>query len=61
MPGSVVRDVSLRDGTTVRLRSPGPADESELTAFLTGWMRSRCYLRFHGLGGRMEVSLGSVR
>ena len=51
----MVRDVILRDGTTVRLRSPGPADESELTAFFDGLDEESRYLRFHGAGGRMEV------
>ena len=55
MPASLVRDVILRDGTTVRLRSPEPADESDLTAFFDGLDEESRYLRFHGLGGRMDV------
>jgi hypothetical protein len=33
MVASLVRDVILRDGTTLRLRSPEPADEQGLRAF----------------------------
>ena len=55
MPVSLVRDVILRDGTTVRLRSPSPADEPDLTAFFDELDADSRYLRFHGLGGRMGV------
>ena len=55
MAGSLVRDVILRDGTTVRLRSPEPADESDLKAFFDELDPESRYLRFHGIGGRMDV------
>ena len=49
-----MRDVILRDGTTLRLRSPEPADEPDLKAFFDGLDPDSRYLRFHGLGGRMD-------
>ena len=55
MVASLVRDVILRDGTTVRLRSPEPADEQGLRAFFDELDVDSRYLRFHGLGGSMAV------
>jgi acetyl coenzyme A synthetase (ADP forming)-like protein len=42
------RDVILRDGTTLRLRSPEPADVDALVAFYTALSERSLYLRFHG-------------
>jgi acetyl coenzyme A synthetase (ADP forming)-like protein len=38
----------LRDGTTLRLRSPGPEDVDALVAFYAGLSERSLYLRFHG-------------
>jgi acetate---CoA ligase (ADP-forming) len=43
-----VRDVVLRDGTTLRLRPPGRDDAEELLAFLKRLSRESLYMRFHG-------------
>ncbi len=50
-----MRDVILRDGATVRLRSPAPSDERDLTAFFEGLDPDSRFLRFHGLGGRLDA------
>jgi acetyl coenzyme A synthetase (ADP forming)-like protein len=41
-------DVILRDGGTLRLRAPGPADAVALTEFLAGLSERSLYFRFHG-------------
>jgi succinyl-CoA synthetase alpha subunit/RimJ/RimL family protein N-acetyltransferase len=46
----LVRDVLLRDGSTLRLQAPTSADFDDITEFLDGLSaESRC-LRFHGYG-----------
>jgi acetyl coenzyme A synthetase (ADP forming)-like protein len=56
-------DVILRDGTTLRLRSPGPEDLDALLAFFAGLSERSLYLRFHGfpsIGPQLvEPMLGS--
>jgi acyl-CoA synthetase (NDP forming)/RimJ/RimL family protein N-acetyltransferase len=42
-------DVILRDGSTLRLRSPEPGDAPALIAFLEGLSPDSRYLRFHGV------------
>ena len=50
MPQPLVRDVLLRDGSTLRLQTPTPEDFGEIKAFYDGLsQQSRCF-RFHGLG-----------
>ena len=44
-----LRDVILRDGTTLRLRPPHSADAEALLAFFAGLSERSRYLRFHGL------------
>jgi acetate---CoA ligase (ADP-forming) len=44
----VVRDVILKDGTTLRLRAPVKADAERLFAFVAGLSPESRYLRFHG-------------
>ena len=51
--GAGVRDVVLRDGTTLRLRAPTRDDASELLEFLRRLSPDSLYLRFHG-----SVSVG---
>ncbi|HET8651638.1 MAG TPA: GNAT family N-acetyltransferase [Gaiellaceae bacterium] len=43
-----VRDVILRDGTTLRLRPPIADDTEALIEFLNGLSRESVYYRFHG-------------
>jgi acetate---CoA ligase (ADP-forming) len=45
---SLVEDVVLRDGSTLRLRVPTDADESTLIAFFRDLSPDSRYLRFHG-------------
>jgi acetate---CoA ligase (ADP-forming) len=49
MRSSVVRDVILREGQTLRLRAPGVADAPGLTQFLEHLSEHSRYLRFHGI------------
>ncbi|MCW3001349.1 MAG: family N-acetyltransferase [Conexibacter sp.] len=46
----IVRDVILRDGSALRLRSPRPEDEAAIRAFFEGLTFESRYLRFHGAG-----------
>ena len=54
MPGSaseprpLVRDVLLRDGWTLRLQTPTPADYEDIKAFYDGLSPDSRHLRFHG-------------
>jgi acetyl coenzyme A synthetase (ADP forming)-like protein len=47
-PSTLVADVVLRDGSTMRLRPPTAADAGELLAFFQGLSDRSLYLRFHG-------------
>ena len=51
----LVRDVLLRDGSTLRLRAPGPEDLDDLKAFYGRLSPESRYLRFHG-HGRVDVA-----
>ena len=46
----LVRDVLLRDGTTLRLQAPSPADFHDIKAFYDGLSPDSRYFRFHGYG-----------
>ncbi|WCB92040.1 hypothetical protein DSM104299_00721 [Baekduia alba] len=46
----IVRDVILRDGSALRLRSPRPEDEEAIRAFFEALTFESRYLRFHGAG-----------
>src|SRR4051812_17208000 len=46
----IVRDVILRDGSALRLRSPQPEDEEAIRAFFDGQSFESRYMRFHGAG-----------
>src|SRR4051794_11564281 len=52
----IVRDVILRDGSALRLRSPRPEDEEAIRAFFDGLSFESRYLRFHGAGRSDLVS-----
>ncbi len=46
----VVRDVLLRDGSTLRLQAPTPEDYDDIKAFYEGLSMQSRYFRFHGFG-----------
>jgi GNAT superfamily N-acetyltransferase len=46
----LVRDVLLRDGSTLRLQTPTPVDFNDIKAFYGGLSSESRYLRFHGVG-----------
>jgi acetate---CoA ligase (ADP-forming) len=46
--GPLVRDVILRDGTPLRLRTPTPADYGDIKAFYDRLSEDSLYARFHG-------------
>ncbi len=46
----VVRDVLLRDGSTLRLQAPTPADYDDIKKFYDGLSLESRYMRFHGYG-----------
>ena len=49
-PQPLVRDVLLRDGSTLRLQAPTPVDLDDIKAFYDGLSPESRYLRFHGFG-----------
>ncbi len=46
----LVRDVLLRDGSTLRLQEPAPADFDDIKEFYDGLSAESRYMRFHGSG-----------
>lgn len=52
----VIRDVILRDGATLRLRSPVPADQDAIAAFFDGLDDQSRYMRFHGYSASGAVA-----
>ena len=53
--GPLVRDVLLRDGSTLRLQVPTVADFEDVKEFFDGLSLESRYLRFHG-SGRSEIA-----
>ena len=49
-PRLLVRDVLLRDGSTLRLQAPALADFGDIKAFYDGLSPESRYFRFHGYG-----------
>jgi acyl-CoA synthetase (NDP forming)/GNAT superfamily N-acetyltransferase len=49
-PRRLVRDVLLRDGSTLRLQTTTPADFEDIKAFYDGLSPESRYSRFHGFG-----------
>ena len=47
----LTRDVILADGSTLRLRAPGPEDYDDVKAFYDGLSPESRYMRFHGTVG----------
>jgi acyl-CoA synthetase (NDP forming)/RimJ/RimL family protein N-acetyltransferase len=63
--GPMVRDVLLRDGSTLRLQAPTPADYDDIKEFFDGLSQESRYMRFHGFGrtdiaARAAVEAGGV-
>jgi RimJ/RimL family protein N-acetyltransferase len=58
---SLVRDVILRDGAALRLRSPAPEDEPDIRAFFDALSFESRYLRFHGAGRTDVISRDYAR
>src|SRR4051794_33527471 len=56
MATSLVRDVILRDGSALRLRSPRPDDEAAIKVFFDALAPESRYMRFHGAGRTGTVS-----
>lgn len=61
----LVRDVLLIDGSTLRLRAPGPGDLDDIIAFYKALSPESRYMRFHGYGrtdtaARALVEAGGV-
>src|SRR4051794_1676232 len=56
MATSLVRDVILRDGSALRLRSPRPDDEAAIKVFFDALAPESRYTRFHGAGRTDTVS-----
>ncbi len=56
----LVRDVLLRDGSTLRLQAPTPADFDDLRAFYDRLSPESRYLRFHGQGRSELVARAEV-
>ena len=46
----LIRDVLLRDGMTLRLQAPTPADYEDIKTFYDGLLPDSRYLRLHGFG-----------
>jgi acetate---CoA ligase (ADP-forming) len=57
----LVRDVLLRDGLTLRLRAPTPADFEDIKEFFDGLSEESRYMRFHGGGGSDIAARAAVR
>jgi acetate---CoA ligase (ADP-forming) len=51
----VVRDVLLRDGSSLRLQAPTPADFDEVRGFFDGLSAESRFMRFHG-SARSDVA-----
>ncbi len=49
-PQSLVRDVLLRDGSSLRLQAPTPVDFDDIKEFYDGLSPESRYFRFHGFG-----------
>ena len=59
----LVRDVILRDGTPLRLRTPAPGDYDNIKSLYDGLSDESRYTRFHGfarteLPARLDADLG---
>ena len=57
----LVRDVLLRDGSTLRLQAPTPADFEDIKGFYDGLSQESRYFRFHGSCRTDVVARGEAR
>ena len=57
---ATVRDVVLRDGTTLRLRAPGTDDSRRLFEFFARLSERSTYLRFHGFHATADAVVASI-
>jgi acyl-CoA synthetase (NDP forming)/RimJ/RimL family protein N-acetyltransferase len=62
---ALVRDVLLRDGSSLRLQTPVPVDYEDIKAFYDGLSQGSRYFRFHGFGrtdiaARADAEAGGV-
>ena len=60
VPARLVRDVLLRDGSTLRLQAPGRADYEDIRAFYEQLSPQSRYFRFHGIGRADIVARAAV-
>ena len=60
-PPTLIRDVILRDGSALRLRSPMPDDEEAIKAFFDALSFESRYMRFHGAGRTDLISRDYAR
>jgi len=58
--GRLVRDVLLRDGSTLRLQAPSRADYEDIRAFYEQLSPQSSYFRFHGIGRADLVARAAV-
>ncbi len=63
--GQLVRDVLLRDGSTLRLQAPAPGDFGDIKEFFDGLSPQSRYLRFHSysrtdIAARAAAEAGGV-
>jgi acetate---CoA ligase (ADP-forming) len=56
----LVRDVLLRDGSTLRLQAARPADYEDVVMFYDGLSAESRYFRFHGMGRADIVARAAV-
>jgi acetate---CoA ligase (ADP-forming) len=59
-PVRLIRDVLLRDGSTLRLQAPEPADYQDIRAFYEQLSPQSRYFRFHGFGRADIVARAAV-
>ncbi|MGZ4325763.1 MAG: bifunctional acetate--CoA ligase family protein/GNAT family N-acetyltransferase [Solirubrobacteraceae bacterium] len=59
-PVRLVRDVLLRDGSTLRLQAPGPEDYEDIRDFYEQLSPQSKYFRFHGIGRADLVARAAV-
>jgi len=59
-PAQLVRDVLLRDGSTLRLRAPLSADYADIKAFFEQLSPQSRYFRFHGVARTDTVARAAV-
>jgi acyl-CoA synthetase (NDP forming)/RimJ/RimL family protein N-acetyltransferase len=59
-PVRLIRDVLLRDGSTLRMQAPGPTDYEDIRAFYEQLSPQSRYFRFHGIVRADTVARAAV-